>query len=92
MEAGGWRLTADKPFIAHRKPCNESCGKSGETNRRAYISLKLAFLFLFVDVKNYCISQRIGNRFKNKKISTCEVGNISHIVIFEGVIKSEQPL
>ena len=53
MSAEGWRLTADKLFIAHRKPCNESCGKSGETNRRAYISLKLAFLFLFADAKNF---------------------------------------
>jgi len=44
LEAGSWRLTADKPFTTHRKPCNESCGKSGETNRRGCVSLKLAFL------------------------------------------------
>ena len=53
MGTGGWKLATDKLFTAHRKPCNESCGKSGETNRRASISLKLAFTFLFTDVKNF---------------------------------------
>ena len=52
MSAEGWRLTADKLFTAHRKPCNESCGKSGETTVE-HISALIQPFFPFVDIKNF---------------------------------------
>ena len=52
MEAGGWRLTTDKLFIVHRKPCNESCGKSGDLTIE-HMSALIQPFFPFVDVKNF---------------------------------------
>ena len=51
LEAGSWRLT--NCLLPTESRVTRVATRVGKLNRRRCVSLKLAFLFLFADAKNF---------------------------------------